>query len=134
MRNILNKITSFFRGRYGIDKLSYTLVILSVIFSLLGFFFLRSLFYVLNLAIYAVVIYRALSTSFVKRANENRAFLEFCDRAKSFIKLQKKIFKDRKTHVYRTCPKCKAVIRLPKKRGKHTVKCPKCADRFETKV
>lgn len=134
MSKFLAKIRSFFQGRYGFDTLSYFLIILSVVFAILGMFFFKSFFSILDLILYAVVIWRMLSVNFVMRANENRKFVSAVNGVKSFLTLQKRIFKDRKTHVYRTCPKCKATLRLPKKKGMHTVKCPKCAERFEVKI
>lgn len=134
MSKFLAKIRSFFQGRYGFDTLSYFLIILSVVFAILGMFFFKSFFSILDLILYAVIIWRMLSVNFVMRANENRKFVSAVNGVKSFLTLQKRIFKDRKTHVYRTCPKCKATLRLPKKKGMHTVKCPKCAERFEVKI
>ena len=32
---------------------------------------------------------------------------------------------------YKVCPKCKQKIRLPLKKGKHTVKCPNCGNKFD---
>ena len=43
----------------------------------------------------------------------------------------KKKYKDRNTHMYKKCPKCKQKIRLPLKKGEHTVKCPNCGNRFD---
>ena len=34
----------------------------------------------------------------------------------------------------RYCPHCKAQIKLPRKKGKHVVKCPRCRQRFDIKV
>lgn len=31
---------------------------------------------------------------------------------------------------YATCPNCQATLRLPRQRGKHTVRCPRCGNRF----
>ena len=44
---------------------------------------------------------------------------------------KKKKYKDRNTHMYKKCPKCKQKIRLPLKKGKHTVKCPNCGNKFD---
>ena len=134
MRKFLARITSFFQGRYGFDSLSYFLLFLSILFSILGIFFLSEVFYIIDIILYGFVIYRCFSKNFVLRANENRRFLGIFRSIKSFFSLQKRIFKDRKTHVYRTCPKCKATIRLPKKKGSHTVRCPKCSERFDVKI
>ena len=47
---------------------------------------------------------------------------------KGFFVLRKNKFRDRKTHVYRKCPHCKAQIRLPKVKGEHKCACPKCGE------
>ena len=40
-------------------------------------------------------------------------------------------FKDRKTHVYKKCSKCKTTLKLPlpKTRGINHAKCPECSNR-----
>ncbi|MBQ5545380.1 MAG: hypothetical protein IIU00_06840 [Clostridia bacterium] len=35
---------------------------------------------------------------------------------------------------YTSCPQCAAVIRVPRQRGKHTVRCPRCGHRFGVKI
>ncbi|MBR5515382.1 MAG: hypothetical protein IKU52_04190 [Clostridia bacterium] len=57
----------------------------------------------------------------------------YLSKINGFLKLSKNKFRDRKTHVYRQCPCCKANLRLPKAKGIHTVKCPRCFARFEVK-
>lgn len=47
---------------------------------------------------------------------------------------KKKKLKTDKDHCFRICPECRANIRLPKKKGKHTVVCPRCKCRFEVKI
>ncbi len=39
-----------------------------------------------------------------------------------------------KDHVYRICPACRANIRLPKKKGAHSVRCPRCSTLFDVKI
>ena len=67
-------------------------------------------------------------------ADENAKYLGARNKFLSFFKRKKAQFRDRKTHVYKKCPHCKATLRLPKKKGRHTVSCPKCRKRFETKI
>ena len=55
-------------------------------------------------------------------------------KVKGFFNLQKREFADRKTHRYRTCPHCKATVRLRYKKGNHTVCCPKCRKDFNVKI
>ena len=47
---------------------------------------------------------------------------------------KKKKLKTDRNHCFRICPECRANIRLPKKRGKHTVVCPRCRCRFEVRI
>lgn len=49
-------------------------------------------------------------------------------------KRKKGKLKTDKDHCFRICPGCRANIRLPKKKGKHTVVCPACKCRFEVKI
>lgn len=49
-------------------------------------------------------------------------------------KKKKVKLKTDKDHCFRICPECMANIRLPKKKGKHTVVCPRCKCRFEVKI
>ena len=72
------------------------------------------------------IFFRMFSKNIAARRREN-------ERLCGFFKLLKNKFKDRKTHVYRKCPKCKAVLRLPKSKGKHYVVCPRCKERFQVR-
>ncbi len=49
-------------------------------------------------------------------------------------KKKKPRLKTDKEHCFRTCPECLANLRLPKKKGAHTVVCPRCQCRFEVKI
>jgi hypothetical protein len=46
---------------------------------------------------------------------------------------KQKLPKD-KEHVYRICPACHANIRLPKKKGSHSVRCPACGQLFDIHI
>ena len=118
-------------GRYGYDTLSKTLLwvyagllILNMIISLFVDSALLYFTYLLvTMALIAYIFYRTMSRNIAKRRAENE---KFCN----FFKLRKNKLRDRKTHVYRKCPQCKAVLRLPKAKGKHSVCCPRCKNKF----
>ena len=38
------------------------------------------------------------------------------------------------TKRYRTCPHCKAELCLPRRTGKHTVRCPRCTKEFGVRI
>ena len=111
MNGFMYKVARFFQGRYGIDKLFYGICGVAVVLSAANLF-VRSL--ILQLMVYAVL---------VAFGGIGRKF--------SFWKRK---FADRKTHVYIKCGVCKKMLRLPKVKGEHTVKCPNCANKFKVKI
>lgn len=143
----LEKITNFFRGRYGIDSLFYALgagylllyiagrVTSSLARNWMGVIVAGAL-YLLGYGCIIFAFFRVLSRNIVKRRVENEKWKKFWQPISDWFKLQKNIWQDRKTHVYRKCPdkSCKAVLRLPKKPGQHTVRCPKCGKTFEVRI
>lgn len=140
MGKFKNKIQRFFYGRYGGDTLNN--VLLGVYLFIVLAYFIGSLFippaavkvklivsllyYVLTITLFILIFYRMLSRNVIKRRREN-------DRFCGFFRLRKNKIRDRKTHVYRKCPNCRAVLRLPRAKGKHHVVCPRCKHRFEVK-
>ena len=121
-------------GRYGYDALSKTLLWvyagLLLVYTVLSVFVDSPLLYLANILIsFSLIFYilfRTMSRNIAKRREENAKFL-------GFWKLRKNKKRDRKTHVYRKCPKCRAVLRLPRSKGKHSVRCPRCNERFQVR-
>mgnify|MGYP000003638190 len=79
------------------------------------------------------MIYRVLSKNIYQRRKENDMYLKIKNKILSTYNYNKKKYKDRNTYMYKKCPNCRQKIRLPLKKGKHTVKCPKCSNKFEVK-
>ena len=68
-----------------------------------------------------------------QRNKENKKYLELKEKVKKEFNYIKMRYKDRNTHMDKKCPKCNQRVRLPLKKGKHTVKCPNCKNKFEVK-
>ena len=141
MGNFRNKFISFMSGRYGIDDLgkflfwvyiflSFAVAIVDVFVNSIYIAIVRIL--ISLLAVY--LIWRIFSRSIYKRRNENFKFKQISSKVSGWFKLQKNKFRDRKTHVFRKCPYCKAVLRLKKIKGKHRAACPRCGKSFDVKV
>lgn len=116
------------------DQLNMTVLCTILVLSIISSFAKIYALSIVIILLYAVLFYRFFSKSIVLRSNENQKFLSVFNKCKSFFCLQKRKFSDRKTHVYKKCPHCKATVRLPRKKGEHTVRCPKCGERFEVKI
>ncbi len=135
MGKFTNRMRRSMYGRYGSDTLGTVvmtvcagIVLLHTVLSLFGvgspFFDLLVFLIAGSLVIWTIC--RMLSRKIDKRRAENQ---KFC----AFFRLRKSKFRDRKTHVYRKCPSCRATLRLPKAKGKHSVVCPRCKNRFQVK-
>lgn len=134
-----DRLARFFWGRNGADGLYYGLFVLYLLIWVLQLIFrdsrsLTAVFGVLSTAVLVIMIYRAFSKNLYKRRRENQIFMSFIYKIKGFFVLQKNKIRDRKDFVYKKCPSCKATLRLPRRKGEHTVKCPKCGNRFGVKV
>lgn len=131
--NFRYKLMQFMSGRYGADAFGNFILVFAVVLALVNII-LRSFW--LQLFIYALMfyqIYRLFSRNIAVRQRENRWFLDKV----SYFKKKKEIEAQRKAdrfHVYKKCPSCKAVLRLPYREGKHTTVCPRCQKEFKVKV
>ncbi len=126
------RVARFMAGRYGVDQLSKALLWVYLACVVAAIFF--EPFYFAALAVLVWMFFRVFSRSIYKRQLENQKYLRFSGKIKGWFSLQKKKLAERKTHRYRTCPHCKATLRLPNKKGKHTVCCPKCKKDFEVRI
>ena len=114
-------------GRYGTDKLNQWMLGAAIVLMVLGLIGSRTGSAVLAAAgVLAYVpliwsIVRMYSRNIEARRRENAAFQRFLTR-----------LKDRE-HRYFTCPKCRQTVRVPRGRGKISIRCPKCGEQFVKK-
>ena len=148
----IEKLQRFMMGRYGSDKLNRFLLVSALVFMGAGFVFTLAglpipsiICSLAETGLIVLVFYRTLSRKVYVRAAENAKFLRVYGKISSFFKkpwgqvrgfvnLRHAMWRDRKTHVFKKCPHCKSILRLPRKKGHHTVKCIRCAHRFEVDV
>lgn len=128
------RLTRFFSGRYGLDKLGYFLFIVYAILCIINAIFRNYFIQIITLALLFYSFMRVMSRNYVKRSAENRKFLALKSALTTELKLIRDRFKFRKTNRFRKCTHCRAIVMLPIKKGKHTVKCPKCGQRFDVKI
>ena len=128
------KLVRFMAGRYGGDQLNNFLLIIVMLMIAVNVFVNSYILWIVYLLLWGWSIFRMMSRNIYKRQAENAKFLKLWNPVKGWFKLVKNKWRDRTTHVYKKCPKCKAVLRLPKKKGNHTVKCPKCGNRFDITI
>ena len=126
LRNFAYKLRTglqrFMAGRYGTDKLNMAVLCAglacSLLASLLPGAMLKLLFTTISYVFMFLAIFRALSRNVYKRYEENRKFLLFFQKMKD------------KEHRYYNCPRCRQQVRVPKGKGKISITCPKCREKF----
>lgn len=134
------KLIRFFWGRYGSDALGYALIIVSLVLNLVASFFgaqlgvAAAVMWVVSYILLAWELFRMFSRNIYARRRENERFVGRTKPVKKWFKLQKNKLRDRKTHKYFSCPKCKNNLRVPKGRGEITITCPVCKTRFDRRT
>lgn len=128
------RVYRFMQGRNGPDDLYYLASAVSMILMLVNVFVNSLIITIVYASLFGYAIFRVLSKNVYKRRTENAKFISMRTRFIGFFKLLWDMWRDRKTHIYKKCPHCKKTLRLPKRKGDHTVKCPCCGERFDIKV
>ncbi len=123
---IRNGLRNFMAGRYGHDKLNMTILVLGVVLCVLAMFTPWAAVKLgLTVASYALMLwamFRCFSRNTYKRYRENRKYLMLLDRVKD------------REHRYFECPKCRQPVRVPRGKGKISITCPKCKEKFVKKT
>ena len=124
--NIRKGLRIFMQGRYGSDKLNTALLILGIGFCVIAMIFGTNIpglvFTLLSYALMGIVIFRMLSRNTYKRYQENRKYLRFWERLKD------------RDHKHFDCPRCRQPVRVPRHKGKISITCPKCKEKFIRKT
>ena len=124
MKNIFNNLLY---DRNGIDELGLFTIWIYIIISIINLFTNTFIGDLSALLLVILILFRMLSKKITSRQKENNIFKKITNFIfKPFENLKRNI-KD-KEHVYKKCPKCKTILKLPlpSKRGIQKAKCPKC--------
>ena len=126
MAKLSARLRNFMMGRYGTDKLNMLILSVGLAASLLSVI-LRStpvnmVLFLLSYGMMFWAIFRTLSRKTYQRYQENRKFLSMVGR-----------LKDRQ-HRYFDCPKCRQMVRVPRGKGKISITCPRCREKFVKKT
>lgn len=114
-----------------LDELNRFLIIIDLILIIVSLFIKSFPLDLLKFLFLILVIFRLTSKNKAQRSKENKTYLKIIKTlTKPFTNIIRN-FKDRKTHVYKKCHKCKTTLKLPlpKTRGINHAKCPECGNR-----
>ena len=130
MFNFLNRLRMFFYGRNGMDSLGRFSLVIYLVLAVVNVFVrnltARGSLFIVQWLILLVIIFRMISKNIPARRRENERFEKIFHKYRPKLDMMGQRLRNIRTKRYRTCTNCKAVVRLPIRRGKHFVKCPKC--------
>ena len=124
----------FMEDRTGVDHLSLALLIVSILLFLVGKLFGWAFFAWLALVPLVLCYYRALSKNKLKRHQEKILFLKYWYPIQSKWINQYRAFKAKRQYKYFKCKECGQQLRVPRKKGKIEITCPKCRHTFIKKT
>lgn len=129
---MMNWFRRFMMGRYGVDQLSFVMLLLSMVLMM----FTRGRLWplaLLGLALIGLAYYRMLSRNISARSQENWRFMQLWYRARGAWNRRMDQLND-KGHRYYRCPGCRQQLRVPRGRGKIVITCPRCKREFVKKT
>ena len=119
-------LRAFMAGRYGTDRLNMVILCAGLVSSILSMMIslqpINLIFWALSYGLMIWAIFRSLSRNTYKRYQENRKFLQIYNR-----------MADRQNR-YFDCPKCRQTVRVPRGKGKISITCPRCREKFVKKT
>jgi len=116
----------FFIGRNGPDQLSLAIMLLAAIISFIPWQYM----WIITTVMLAVVVWRMLSRNIEQRRKENFAFMNVVNKIKTWYYKAKAKSAQRKVYKVFKCPQCGQKLRVPRGKGKVSIKCSKCGNRM----
>ncbi len=134
MGSFRERLVRFMYGRYGTDQLNIALLVIYLLLLLINLYTRNIILPMFMWVILVFSLFRSLSRNIYARQRENLFFLKIWRPVKSSLALNLRRLVEIRTNRFRRCTNCKIVLRLPRRTGKHTVRCPRCQHRFSVRV
>ena len=128
------KLSRFMAGRYGMDQLSRAISYAALVLILVNLFLHSMVLYVVGLALLVYVYFRTFSRKLEKRRRENAWYLRRSYAVTNGVKNWFDRLKQSRDYAFFRCPSCRAMLRVPRGKGKLRVTCRKCGNSFERRT
>jgi hypothetical protein len=134
MEKLKEKLAHFMSGRYGMDKLYGLIMGLCLVLLAVEAFTKSPIVGAFAWALMIVAVYRSFSRDYEKRSLENEKYLALTKGLGKRISLGMRKLKGIRNYRYRVCPRCKAVIEMPARKGSRAIVCPRCHAEFQARI
>ena len=115
-----------FIGRNGPDQLSLALMILALILSFVPWTYM----FIISLALILLAVWRMFSKNIEQRRKENFVLMKLVNNIKSWYYRISAHRQQNKQYKIFKCPKCGQKLRVPRGKGKVSIKCSKCGNKM----
>lgn len=133
LQRLSDALARFMYGRYGYDKFNIVLLVAGLVLGLLANLPFCNVLSLASTGLLIWALFRALSRNITARGAELDKYLRFERKWKGFFSLRRRMWRERQTHKYFHCKYCRAMLRVPRGRGKVDVRCPRCNGITKTK-
>ena len=131
------RLMQFMYGRNGVDLFSRFLTYAALAMILLNIIVrgaVGKVFMYLALALLVYSYFRIFSRDLNRRRAENAKYCEMRARFINAFRDGRERFRQRKDYCFFRCPSCRAMLRVPRGKGRIRVTCRKCGTAFERKT
>ncbi len=134
MKRFFEKLKIRLSLSYGRDALNNFLLIFSIVLMAVNLFLGFFPLWVTAMMLYFMYFFRFFSKNYAARQRELAFYNNIKNKFKQRWSLTRRKWRERKTHKHFRCPKCSTNLRVPKNKGKITVRCPKCGTQTKKKT
>ena len=128
------KFYRFMAGRNGPDQLCRFLSFLALALIVANLFAHTVVLWALGLAVLILAYFRMFSRNLARRRAENGKYMQLRYKVTHAFTDWRDRFRQRKDYAFFRCPSCRAMLRVPRGKGKIRVTCRKCGTAFERKT
>lgn len=121
-------------GRNGVDQLSRFLSYVALALIVVNLFVRSALLWALGVAALVWAYFRMFSKNLSRRRAENARYMALEYKATGAFRNWLDRMRQRKDYAFFRCPSCRAMLRVPRGKGKIRVTCRKCGNAFERKT
>ncbi len=129
-----DKLIRFMYGRNGVDHYSRFLIYAALICVLIDVLLGGGIFYGIGIVLMVYSYFRVFSKNLNKRRAENARYFQIRSKFTNAFRDWRDRRRQSKDYVFFRCPSCKAMLRVPRGKGRIRVTCRKCGNNFERKT
>ena len=128
------KLSRFMAGRYGMDQLNRFMSYAVLVLLLVNFILKSPVIYAVGIVLLVLIYLRTFSKNLEKRRRENAWYLRKTYAVTNGVKNWFDRLKQSRDYAFFRCPSCRAMLRVPRGKGKLRVTCRKCGNSFERRT